>query len=76
MFVLDHKTVNSGLQNDNDWKSDHHKNIAIHVSLFNPLITELNHLIELVNIINDIPHDRIEGITFGELKQLGCPGIL
>lgn len=67
--------INMGLKEGEEWTSETHKIVAQRVLLMNPRITQRDHLVDGVSIINNLEDEQIVKITLEQLEEMGCPGI-
>jgi len=71
MYIMN-DMLEMGLEDGEEWPSDHHRDIAAFVCLCNPRINTRDLLMENVSIVNKIPAEKIKKITPLDLTELGC----
>lgn len=69
MYIFN-EMIDIGLGKDGKWTSNSHKKVAENILLCNPRITTASELHRCVEIINNIPQDKIEKVTAIELYHM------
>lgn len=64
--------IEMGLKDDDKWASDIHKIVAISCCICNPSVFTRETLQKNVDIINNIPDDKIKLVTLQDLEDMGC----
>lgn len=71
MYAFD-TMIDLALRDGQEWSSDIHRTIAVKACIANPAVRMMDTLRNNVNIINNIPHERIKEVTFQDLVDMGC----
>jgi hypothetical protein len=64
-----------GLEEGEEFPTDDHRIVAVNVLIGNPNVTQRDQLMDGVRMINHIPKEEIREVTFGDLRELGVPGV-
>lgn len=72
MYIVE-DFIDMGLANSSkeNWPTNAHRKVAIHLCLRNPNVFTMERLVRNIEIINAVPITRIEVITAGELQAKG-----
>lgn len=75
MYMID-SMIEMGLREGETWISEAHQAVAVSTLICNPRINTRELLMRGAALINGIPNDRIQKVTFRDLAELGCPGVM
>lgn len=58
--------IEMGLEEGQEWASDHHKEICICLCICNPNVRTRTHMMEICSFINGKTEEELQNITLGE----------
>jgi len=64
--------IDIGMPKRSKWKSEAHREVAITVCICNPHVHDSTTLASNVRIINKIPKNKIEKVTWDQIRGMGC----
>lgn len=67
--------IDLGLEEGQTWPSPVHKEVAQAIALTNPNVNTRDTLMAIVKVVNQIPQNKIEKITYNQLIRKGLPDV-
>lgn len=70
MYIME-GMIDMGLPKGIEWPSKYHRQVAINLLIANPQVNRMELLESGVTNVLNIPHDKIQTITFEDLNKYG-----
>lgn len=68
--------IDMGLPEDQEWPDGTYRGVAIKIAINNPNVTSLDKMQEIIEIILNVPAEKIKTITYTELvDKYGMPDV-